>query len=205
MKSKVMFMFVLAMASVSFGGIITFDFEGADPVGVGGGTIVEENATSGTHSLKIEKGGWGVAFTFNDSAEIRNALGTVGKITLDVTTAGFPKAMSGGDIGVFMMGEGDTTGGGFWGITDWAGGLVVGTTQTITLQLSPEMMAKAAGANWWWQGGIGINAPVQYLQSMMTSQANLFHLLLPRLGILTISRLFRNRPRWLCWDWADCL
>jgi hypothetical protein len=159
MKSKVMFMFVLAMASVSFGGIITFDFEGADPVGVGGGTIVEENATSGTHSLKIEKGGWGVAFTFNDSAEIRNALGTVGKITLDVTTAGFPEGNEWGDIGVFMMGEGDTTGGGFWGITDWAGGLVVGTTQTITLQLSPEMMAKAAGANWWWQGGIGINAP----------------------------------------------
>ncbi len=38
----------------------------------------------------VEMGGWGVAFTFNDSAAIRNALGTVGSIVLDVTTAGFP-------------------------------------------------------------------------------------------------------------------
>ncbi len=45
------------------------------------------------------------------------------------------------------------------GIGSWDGGLVVGTTQTITLQLSAEDMAKAAGANWWFQVGIGINAP----------------------------------------------
>lgn len=153
---------VLAMASVSFGEPITFDFEGSDPVGVvngwGSSSVVEGYATSGTHSLMVEMGGWGIAFTFDDSAAIKNALATVGKITLDVTTANFPEGWGG--MGVFLQGGGEEVDG-YWDIYSWTGDgvLAVGTTQTLTFQISAEEMAKIAGSNWWFQAGIGINAP----------------------------------------------
>jgi hypothetical protein len=151
MKATIFSMLMLVLAATSFGaGEITFNFEGADAVGVGGGTIVTDFATTPTHSLKVERGGWGTAFTFNDSAAIKNALATVGKITMDVTS----KDMSYGDVGFFTMGDGS---GFFWQIEDWVGNIVPGTTQSITIQLSAATMAKIAGATSWWQGGIGTN------------------------------------------------
>lgn len=165
MKAKLFLSLVvmaLAVTNLAAGGT-TFDFEGLDSVGVGNGwgtsSTVEGYATSGTHSLMVQMGGWGPAFYFNDSADIKNALATVGTITLDVTTvaADFPETW--GDVGVFLQGGGDTLGDGYWGISGWAGTLVVGTTQTLTLQLDAEMMAKVAASNWWFQAGIGINAP----------------------------------------------
>jgi hypothetical protein len=152
----------LAVTGLAAGGI-TFDFEGADSVGVGNGwgtsSIVEGYATSGTHSLMVQMGGWGPVFYFNDSADVKNALATVGTIKIDVTTVASDFPETWGDVGVFLQGGGPTLGDGYWGIGNWAGGLVVGTTQTFTLQLSAEDMAKVAASDWWFQVGIGINAP----------------------------------------------
>jgi hypothetical protein len=161
MKATIFSMLMLVLAATSFGaGEITFNFEGADAVGWNNGwgtsTVVEEFATTPTHSLQVVKGGWGPAFNFNDSVAIKNALATVGKITLDVTS----KDIAYGSIGMFIQGGGDAVvGGTYWTITSWADSqFVAGTSQTITLQLSAAEMANIAASNWYFQVGIGTNA-----------------------------------------------
>jgi hypothetical protein len=153
MKATIFSMLMLVLAATSFGaGEITFNFEGADSVGVNNGwgtmSIVEEFATTPTHSLMVVKGGWGPAFNFDDSAEIKNAMGTVGKITLDVTS----RDIAYGSLGVFMQGDG------FWTVVQWADAqFVAGSSQSITFQLSAAEMAQIAGSPWC-QVGIAANA-----------------------------------------------
>jgi hypothetical protein len=165
MKAKlVLSVLVLVLAATTFGaGEITWNFEGADALGWyngwGTSSISDLNATTPTHSLKVEKGGWGTAFCMNTDAAVKNALATVGTIKLDVTTdAATFSGNNWGDVGVYMQGGGSTISS-YWGIGNWAGGLVVGTTQSMTLQLTTAQMAQVAGSNWWFELGIGVNAP----------------------------------------------
>ncbi len=160
MKNAVMLMCVLSMASLGLGAveILAYDFEGLDPWGWGGGTVVEGiGATSGAHSLMTEGGGWGVRWEmYLNGTPAKDALGQGGFVIVDVTTFAedFPDAWGSMGLMINAGGENSST----WDTYDWQG-LALGTTQTLIFQFPEEVAAAISGYDWWFNVGFATSAP----------------------------------------------
>ncbi len=146
MKRKIVVsLCVLAMAASSFGSILIANFEedGLD-YGWGGGTTTIVAGTGNTLddqalAVDIGNGEWGGTVEFYvGGTPAQSALGSVGQVTMDITTFSedFPAGWA--EVALLVNAEG------MWNAFDYQG-VVFGTTQTVTFQLPAEAMAIFAG------------------------------------------------------------
>jgi len=158
MKAKlILSVFVLGLVSSSFG-ILVGDFEdGLDDgwwnEGTSSAPVTPTGATLGSWSMRSERsdGGWGttIGANFLGNAPVINALATVGKVQVDVTTFAEDWPAGYGTIGlVVACGENVNWTQTYWDAMDWQD-LVLGTTQTFTFTLVADAMTALAEATGW--------------------------------------------------------
>ena len=154
MKRKVaMFTCLLVAVSVCSADVVTIgDFEGTmDPWWAGWSTsvgAVEENSTVGDWSLEgyVENGGWiGIAevalLDRTDGAALKNALATIGQITLDATSFyNSDDTYNWHQIGIAINCDG------YWDGAAYVNMEASGVAGSYTLQLSEAAMTAIAAA-----------------------------------------------------------
>lgn len=166
------------LASGSYGDLLIANFEGdgLDYGSNGEGTSVDGTTgrttcvrtivagpgnTIDDHSLEIDcpDGGWIGSYEFYvNGTEAKDYLGSVGQVSVDVTTFAEDFLASPDDyasIGLMVNAGGDGVDS-LWNVYDWHN-LTLGTTETVTFQLPEEAMVQFAGFNWWCNVGFVVN------------------------------------------------